>query len=752
MQALSIWPLRGDLLDVPQLELQLGFASFGCIRSSTRRKKLDIIDSVVNLRRSSSVFVCHRSLDFDLGVGVLYGCSKFGLRSSVGLCFPVMWALEEQAIGSSVSDGSLEEFDGCLKETQMKNDSSELHLHKSISGDNVGGGFRDVGGGFRDDGEVKEKRMGRRVDVRGLAQSLMDAKSVEDVDEVMKDEGKVPLQVFCSIIRGFGREKRLEPAMAVVNWLKMKCKESEDVDCPNLFIYNSLLGAVKQSGELDKVDIVLNEMDEAGISRNVVTYNTLMGIYLEEGRAVEALNLFEDIQRKKLSPSPASYSTALLAYRIMEDAMGALNFFLAMREKYLSGELQKDDDEDWDHEFLKFKNFTSRICYQVMRRWLVKDGNFSTNVLKLLIEMDKAALPPTREEYERLVWACTREEHYTVAKELYNRIRENHSDISLSVCNHIIWLMGKAKKWWAALEIYEDLLDKGPKPNRLSYELIISHFNVLLSAARKRGIWKWGLRLLDKMEAKGLKPSSREWNAVLIACSKASETTAAVEIFKKMIERGEKPTVVSYGALLSTLEKGKLYDEAVRVWEHMRKIGVEPNLYAYTIMASVYVGLGKFSLVDYIIQEMVSTGNNPTVVTFNAIVSVCTKNGLAGAAYEWFQRMRSMNIDPNEITYDTLVEALAKDGKPRLAYDLYLRALNEGLKPSAKAYDAILQSSRTFGVTMDISALGSRPPEKKKKVLSRKNLSESGTLADFPSQSDSYIREGTSVQEPAKDL
>ncbi|KAK9664409.1 hypothetical protein RND81_14G039500 [Saponaria officinalis] len=167
------------------------------------------------------------------------------------------------------------------------------------------------------------------------------------------------------------------------------------------------------------------------------------------------------------------------------------------------------------------------------------------------------------------------------------------------------------------------------------------------------------------MEAKGLKPRSREWNAVLVACAKAAETSATVEIFKKMVERGEKPTKVSYGALLSALEKGKMYDEAIRVWEHMRKVGIEPNQYSYTIMASVYVGLENFSLVENIIKEMVSTGIAPTVVTFNAIISVCSRNGLGGEAYEWFQRIKAMNIHPNEITYEIWIYGRANDGKPR---------------------------------------------------------------------------------------
>ncbi|TKY63153.1 Pentatricopeptide repeat-containing protein [Spatholobus suberectus] len=257
---------------------------------------------------------------------------------------------------------------------------------------------------------------------------------------------------------------------------------------------------------------------------------------------------------------------------------------------------------------MKLEKFTIHVCYQVMRCWLISCENLSNNVLKFLVDMDNAGIPLTRADLERLAWACTREDHYVVVKGLYVRIRERYDKISLSVCNHVIWLMGKAKKWWAALEVYEDLLDKGPKPNNLSYELIVSHFNFLLSAAKRKGIWRWGVRLLNKMEDKGLKPGSKEWNAVLVACSKASESTAAVQIFKRMVENGEKPTIISYGALLSALEKGKLYDDALRVWNHMLKVGVEPNAYAYTIMASIYTAQGNFSRVDAVIQEMVTLG------------------------------------------------------------------------------------------------------------------------------------------------
>ncbi|CAK9180452.1 unnamed protein product [Ilex paraguariensis] len=762
MQSLTIWPLRRDSLIVPQLDFELGTPLNS--RTSRRRKRWDRLHFVCHIKRPVHLLVssnlknfgvgaCHRSQNHDFGSGffsVYYSLEVHGFcvpkRGSFGASFALAWASEEQAIGSEVMKENSNPLNGLLEKGEAEGltrvnieelSDSDMPLHGTEKGDGDGGGEEEED--INNKEEVRCEKS-KRVDVRALARSLHFAKTIDDVEDVLKCQGELPLQVYSSLIRSFGVDKRLDLAMAIVEWLKRKKMDSKDFIGPNLFIYNSLLGAVKQAEKFQEAEKVMHDMVVEGVDPNVVTYNTLMGIYIEQGREAEALNLFEEIRKKGLSPSPASYSTALLAYRRLEDGFGALKFYGETIEKYQKGEIGKCPDEDWENEFAKLENFTIRICYQVMRRWLVKSEPLSANVLKLLADMDRSALQIGHAECERLVWACTREEHYIVAKKLYNRIRERDSEISLSVCNHVIWLMGKAKKWWAALEIYEDLLDKGPKPNNMSYELIVSHFNILLTAARKRGIWRWGVRLLNKMEEKGLKPGSREWNAVLVACSKAAETSAAVQIFRRMVEQGEKPTIVSYGALLSALEKGKLYDEALHVWKHMIKVGVEPNLYAYTIMASIYAGQGKFNIVDSIIQEMISSRVEPTVVTFNAIISGCARNNMGSAAYEWFQRMKFLNISPNDVTYEMLIEALANDDKPRLAYDMYLRARIEGLNLSSKAYDAVIRSSQVCGATIDVSALGPRPPEKKKKLQIRKDLSEFCNLADVPRRSKPFDR------------
>lgn len=131
-----------------------------------------------------------------------------------------------------------------------------------------------------------------RIDVRKLAWSLRTAKTADDVEEILK-KGILPLQVCSTIIRAFGKEKNLDLAMVLFEWLKRRSKE---VDCqiqPNLYIYNNLLAAMKQAENFNAVEEIINQMAMEGVLPNVMTYYILMSNYIKQGRETEALQLFE---------------------------------------------------------------------------------------------------------------------------------------------------------------------------------------------------------------------------------------------------------------------------------------------------------------------------------------------------------------------------------------------------------------------------------------------------------------------------
>ena len=523
MQALTIWPSTSESCVIPQLDLEV--VSFGSsVKWGERRKRLDFynVHGYGSLRLSRNLKACRNGVciaakNYDLRFKLLYlgstttgtisGFSKLK-KGSLGAAFAVSLALDEATLGGNSSEchgvdketDRGNEFDGddddgaddverVMNASSQRVESARPEQHRVEEGMDSGNEFQiENNCGDVDHGEKVKNVTSQRVDVVALARRLSSARTADDVEEVLKVERILPLQVFSTVIRVFGKEKKLESAMALFEWLKRKSEESGGLIQPNLYIYNSLLGALKECGKFDFVEDIMSDMVVRGVHPSVVTYNTLMGIYTEQGRESKALQIFKEMPSKGISPSPASFSIMLFAYRRLEDGFGSLAFFVETRNRYKEGEIGRDGDgEDWDLEFSKLESFTIRVCYHVMRRWLVMRENRSSEVLRLLREIDEAGLQHGRAEHERLVWACTREEHCVVAKELYTRIREVDNEISLSVCNHLIWLLGKAKKWWAALEIYEDMLDKGPKPNNMSYELIVSHFNILLSAARKKG-------------------------------------------------------------------------------------------------------------------------------------------------------------------------------------------------------------------------------------------------------------------------
>ncbi|TKY63152.1 Pentatricopeptide repeat-containing protein [Spatholobus suberectus] len=234
----------------------------------------------------------------DLRCGFLLGCSepKFGVilkpnKSHVGdLAPPLGWTLEEEGVGGELVEEKTDSNDASV--------NGELESVKSLNLDHVQDSDRERK--MRGDHNGKEECDGK-VDVRALALRLQTAKTVEDVEEILKDKGDLPLQVFSTIISGFGKEKRMDSALILFDWMKKRKVETNGSYGPNLFIYNGLLGVVKQSGQFAEMEAILNEMAEDGITYNVVTYNTLMAIYVEKGECDKALNVLEEIHRNGLT-------------------------------------------------------------------------------------------------------------------------------------------------------------------------------------------------------------------------------------------------------------------------------------------------------------------------------------------------------------------------------------------------------------------------------------------------------------------
>ncbi|KAJ7520118.1 hypothetical protein O6H91_20G067100 [Diphasiastrum complanatum] len=553
--------------------------------------------------------------------------------------------------------------------------------------------------------------------VRALTWALRDAEDGAELESLLADM-EFPLPVYSSVIQKLGKEGRYKAANYLFRWLQTKIDAKERA---NVYIYTSLLGAFKASGCVEMANLLVKEMTEMGVALNLVTYNTIISLYKQQGRFEEALGIFDEVQKLGLQPSFVTYSYVFQIFKKTANFDDALDLY--QKIKVLSnvkiGLLQSSMKVD--DFYITLNNLEN------LERWVVQAGlqrimnglASQSNRRKLVVVFQKmkgAQLKISRLDCRMLILHCGRsEEDYFLLKALFHFMQERDLFLEVYLCNHIIRAFGEGYKFWAALEVFEHMLMKGPIPSTVTYKILRSQFHVLLSAASRRKIWKWALQLIDKMIDKGIEPDTYAWNITLAACAKAGKATAAVEAFQKMIERGAMPDVYSYGALLSALEKESLEEKAEQVWNSMHKVMVMPNDAAYTTMISLYGKIGKYGKVMDMFHEMQKSGIQPSLITYNALITACALAGDGEGALGWLETMNANKIEPDSTTYQQLIEALANANDWKRAAAMYVEMQKLQLQPSHSTYDLVLKTCKANDAHIEIGLLGPRPHEEKRR-------------------------------------
>ncbi|KAG0578589.1 hypothetical protein KC19_4G035300 [Ceratodon purpureus] len=540
--------------------------------------------------------------------------------------------------------------------------------------------------------------------VRALTWALRGVQSEHAVG-VMLGDLEFPLSIFTSVIQKLGMEKKPQAAVALLRWLQRRD------DRPNVYTYNALLGVLKANRCYELAITILEEMRKNGVASDIVTCNTVISMYDQQGRYDEALKVYEDLRTAGMVPDLFTFRTMIQVLARSGKCERVLELYRDLEQQERDGigsgrpELKREKEQRQE-----LAAFVVQLCYRRIWGWLSSDASTIKELGELLARMQEGDIKLNEKMSKDLIRACgQREIDYYPVKWLYFNMRAQGFYLNASLCNHIIRVLGKGKRWWAALEVYENMMSVGPPPDETTHRLLLSHFQILLNSASKRGIWKWALQLLDKMQEKGIEPDSFAWNAALIACARAHEPASAIEVFQKMTAHGQKPGVLSYGALLSALEKGNLNEKAEQVWEHMLKVGMKPNEYAYTTMITVRGKAGNYNKAVDLFQEMQRDGMAPSVVTYNAMITACARASDGLGAVKWLRQMEASCVEPDSITYSQVIGALASAGEWRLATSYYIRMRDLELQIPGFVYDAVLKVCEANDAPVNHEMMGPRP-------------------------------------------
>eukprot|EP00428_Durinskia_dybowskii_P017090 CAMPEP_0170208154 /NCGR_PEP_ID=MMETSP0116_2-20130129/3659_1 /TAXON_ID=400756 /ORGANISM="Durinskia baltica, Strain CSIRO CS-38" /LENGTH=1079 /DNA_ID=CAMNT_0010458621 /DNA_START=88 /DNA_END=3324 /DNA_ORIENTATION=+ len=131
----------------------------------------------------------------------------------------------------------------------------------------------------------------------------------ELIQEIRQDEScrdVLNAVIYCSVLKGFTREKRIDRVWAVYEeMLSMKVELSP-------VTYNTLLDACARSSQMDRAPGIMQDMKAKGIQPNLITYSTLVKGHCQAGDLDRGFATLEEMCRETdFKPDEIMYNSLL---------------------------------------------------------------------------------------------------------------------------------------------------------------------------------------------------------------------------------------------------------------------------------------------------------------------------------------------------------------------------------------------------------------------------------------------------------
>lgn len=133
--------------------------------------------------------------------------------------------------------------------------------------------------------------------------------------------------IYCSVLKGFAREKRLARVFAVYEQMKDRGIEF------SVAAFNATIDALARSNRMEKLSGILRDMEVRGIEPNLVTYSTMLKGYAQAGDMPNATKMLNKVQEHpNMQPDEIMFNSLIDGYAQSNDLVGGKKALAVMRE------------------------------------------------------------------------------------------------------------------------------------------------------------------------------------------------------------------------------------------------------------------------------------------------------------------------------------------------------------------------------------------------------------------------------------
>merc|ERR1719375_2415511 len=129
---------------------------------------------------------------------------------------------------------------------------------------------------------------------------------VQQIQEDPQCQDVINSVIYCSLLKGFTREKKIDRVWTVYQEMKDTHQEL------SVITYNTIIDACARSGRMEHLSTILEDMKVHGAKPNIITYSTMLKGHCQSGDVQSGFNILQQIRKDpELKPDEIMYNSLL---------------------------------------------------------------------------------------------------------------------------------------------------------------------------------------------------------------------------------------------------------------------------------------------------------------------------------------------------------------------------------------------------------------------------------------------------------
>uniref|UniRef100_A0A7S4PKN5 PDZ domain-containing protein n=2 Tax=Guillardia theta TaxID=55529 RepID=A0A7S4PKN5_GUITH len=297
---------------------------------------------------------------------------------------------------------------------------------------------------------------------------------------------------------------------------------------------------------------------------------------------------------------------------------------------------------------------------------------------------------------------------------IVKELKENEVEIDSKLLNIIMGSYILCDRPASAVEAFSYFSSSQHPP---SLRPSVHCYGTLIKAYGQLGQLEAAFETLNGMVKGGPAPSIRVINALLQACVRAGNLTAAQTLFSSLRGvRGEgfanfltpateaglcislQPTGVSFNIMVNAYARRRKVEKAFKMLLEMRRAGCKPDQITYTTLVKACVAAGQFDRAERLLGEMEELGIPPNAYSYNCILYGLAQKLQWGKATRLLQRMEEDGVEANLLSYSYCILACVRARRMKEASALFEEMRRKGIVPNLFVMNTMMSGYAAKGM------------------------------------------------------